>query len=178
MGLSPMGKVCCKCNKEKILTDFYKCTANKDGLQNKCKFCGKIDSSKQYKNNPKRNKELVLKWNKNNPKRRKEFDMGSSIKEGYGVYTLTHLPTQCYYVGEGLIRNRRHSHFHLLKKGINECKLLQKHYDKYPDVNCWEFQVIRKWDRVNKDKGKKIETKLIKWGLENVSNKILNKKLG
>ena len=98
------------------------------------------------------------------------------MSEGYGVYTLTHLPTQCYYVGEGKIYDRRTAHFSLLKRGLNDCGLLQEHYNKHPNIDDWEFKVIRQWGFYNKDEGRYFEDILIKEGFDKHSVKILNKK--
>ena len=91
------------------------------------------------------------------------------MSEGYGVYTLTHLHTQCYYVGEGKIYDRRINHFSQLKRGCNPYGLLQEHYDKHPNIDDWEFEVIKKWDNQNKVEGEKLEDKLIREGFSNNS---------
>ena len=155
-------KHCNTCNTSKPLSEFYKSKATKDGLQAKCKECVK-QHDKQYNQD---NKEDIT-----------EYQRQLNISEGYGVYTLTHLPTQCYYVGEGQIYDRRNNHFNKLQRGVNPHGFIQEHYNKHPNIDDWEFKVIKKWDEVNKDIGKKVENKLIKWGFENVPNKILNKHL-
>lgn len=44
-------KHCTKCGKDKLLTDFYKDTAKKDGLRNECKVCkNKADKIYREKN--------------------------------------------------------------------------------------------------------------------------------
>jgi hypothetical protein len=43
-----MKKVCFKCEKEKLLTDFYAHPRMGDGRLNKCKECTKSDVSKNY----------------------------------------------------------------------------------------------------------------------------------
>ena len=158
-------KHCNTCNTSKPLSEFYKSKATKDGLQAKCKECVK-QHDKQYNQD---NKEDIT-----------EYQRQLNISEGYGVYTLTHLPTQYYYVGEGQLYIRRIKHFSLLKRGKNKYGLLQEHYDKHPNKDDWEFEVIRKWDldtEENKKKATEMEVKLIKWGFENVPNEILNKTL-
>ena len=152
-------KECTTCNISKPLVEFSKNKSNKDGLEYKCKDCVK-QYSKQYNQD---NKESISKVIRE-----------LSMSEGYGVYTLTHLPTQCYYVGEGQIHNRRINHFSKLKRGVNNYGSLQEHFNKHPNIEDWEFQVIRKWDEINKDEGIKVEAKLIKWGLENIPKKLLN----
>ena len=46
-------KKCFKCNKEKLLTGFYKHKQMADGHLNKCKSCAKKDSKKREKENRK-----------------------------------------------------------------------------------------------------------------------------
>ena len=163
-------KYCNPCNTNKSLSEFSKNKSNKDGLQTRCKEC-----IKQHRQD---NKESIGEYQKQYSQDNKEYKSVAikelHMSEGYGVYTLTHLPTQCYYVGEGQIHNRRSNHFSTLKKGENKCGLLQEHYNKHPNIDEWEFEVIRKWDKPTKSEGKKIENKLIKWGFENVPNKMLN----
>ena len=163
-------KHCNPCNTSKSISEFSKSKTTKDGLQTRCKDC-----NKQYRQD---NKESILEYqnqyDQDNKEDLLEYQRQLARSEGYGVYTLTHLPTQCYYVGEGQIFKRRTDHFSKLKKGENKCGLLQEHYNKHPNKDDWEFEAIRKWDEINKDEGIKVEAKLIKWGLENVPNKILN----
>lgn len=54
-------KICSKCKKEKLTTEFPKCSRNKDGLDTHCKECRNA-VNKNYRNN---NKE----WFKNNRKK-------------------------------------------------------------------------------------------------------------
>jgi hypothetical protein len=44
-------KLCCKCNQEKPIGDFYKKSASKDGLQSCCKICTKIHNLEFHKKN-------------------------------------------------------------------------------------------------------------------------------
>ncbi len=44
-------KECAKCKELKLLTDFYKNKANKDGLGSYCKLCGNMKSLEWAKNN-------------------------------------------------------------------------------------------------------------------------------
>ena len=43
-------KICSKCKKQKLYTDFYKCAANKLGLTVYCKLCETNDSQEQFRN--------------------------------------------------------------------------------------------------------------------------------
>ena len=181
-------KHCHKCNTSKPLSDWNKSKATKDGLQTKCKECEKQLNKQYYQDNKEAideytkqyyqdNKESLAQYRLNNRESINEKNLKLHMREGYGVYTLTHLPTQCYYVGEGQIYDRRNNHFNKLQRGVNPHGFIQEHYNKHPNIDDWEFKVIKKWDEVNKDIGKKVENKLIKWGFENVPNKILNKHL-
>tara|TARA_R110000737_G_C14325001_1_gene440397 strand:- start:49 stop:597 length:549 start_codon:yes stop_codon:yes gene_type:complete len=181
-------KHCHKCNISKPLSEFYKDKTMKDGLQNKCKECEKQyyqdnkESRLEYQNQyTQDNKEAIDKYNnqyrEDNKEAITEYQRQLEMSEGYGVYTLTHLPTQCYYVGEGKIYDRRTAHFSLLKRGKNKYGLLQEHYNKHPNIDDWEFKVIRKWDEINKEAGLEVENKLIKWGFDNAPKEILNKTL-
>lgn len=41
-------KICYKCKIDKLISSFYKCKLNKDGLQNLCKACKKIETGKYH----------------------------------------------------------------------------------------------------------------------------------
>ena len=99
------------------------------------------------------------------------------MSEGYGVYTLTHLPTQCYYIGEGKIHNRRAVHFSTLKRGVNECGFLQEHYNKHPNIDEWQFEVIYKFDDYDKETGRELEAFIIEESREKYPTQILNKQV-
>ena len=62
-------KTCSKCSIEKPLTEFSKCKANKDGLQNKCKLCITL----HYQNNKETYKSNIQKWNLENPTYQKDY---------------------------------------------------------------------------------------------------------
>ncbi len=147
-----------------------------DGRNYKCSNCCRRRVAQYYVDNTEERKMKAKETHANNP-HRAENDKKLRMSEGYGVYLLIHIPTQKYYVGEGMIWERKSSHLRDLEKGKNTYGKLQEHYDKDPCISDWEYRVIRKWDEVNKDEGKKIETKLIKWGFDNVPKEILNKTL-
>tara|TARA_R110001606_G_C15064969_1_gene615261 strand:- start:47 stop:544 length:498 start_codon:yes stop_codon:yes gene_type:complete len=164
-------KRCIKCNIEKTLTEFNKNKTNKDGLQYMCNKCWK-----EYR---KKRSGITKTYQKNRRILKKklveEEDRLKQTKEGYGVYTLTHLPTQTYYVGEGWIHNRRHTHFSKLESNTSTSTNLQLYFNQYPNVDDWEFKVIKKWDFYNKEEGKGLETDLIIEGRNN--NSVLNMRL-
>ena len=58
-------KICNKCNKKCLLSNFHKSSITKDGLQHSCKECQKSQSRKSYQKYHKRKKPLSRKeWNK------------------------------------------------------------------------------------------------------------------
>ena len=45
-------KRCCKCKESFLLSKFYKCTRNNDGLQDICKTCNNKRNRQRYADNP------------------------------------------------------------------------------------------------------------------------------
>ena len=189
-----MEKLCNACNTSKSLSEFSKSKAKKDGLQYKCKECIKQhnkdnkEALAQYRED---NKESIYEYNKQYREDNKEFFVGyyqdnkdfkleyqlkQNISEGYGVYTLTHLPTQYFYIGEGQIHSRRIKHFSMLKRGCNPYGLLQEHYNKHPNIDEWQFEVIYKFDDYDKEAGLELEAFIIEESREKYPTQILNKK--
>ena len=156
-----MKKVCNTCNINKPLSEFYKDKASKDELTYRCKECVKTYDAK-YK---KENKESIY-----------EHNLKQHMSEGYGVYKTTHIPTQHFYIGEGQIYNRRQHHFSMLKKGANDYGLLQEHYNKHPNIDEWQFEVIYKFDDYDKETGRELEAFIIEESREKYPTQILNKK--
>ena len=168
-------KQCNTCNINKPLVEFQKNNSTKDGLRYKCRECNK-QYRKQYNQD---NKESITQYNNQHYQDNKEFkleyQLELNISKGYGVYTLTHLPTQYFYIGEGKIYSRRHKHFSLLKKGDNPYGLLQEHYNKHPNIDEWQFEVIYKFDDYDKETGKELEAFIIEESREKYPTQILNK---
>ncbi len=162
-------KKCNECKEYKSLDAFNNSKKEKDGKQYKCKAC---------------TKKLSPKWNKlydeRNPNKRVEgnkyYNEYFKMVEGYGVYMLIHIPTQKYYIGEGQLYDRRNNHIAKLKNGKHKSPNVQNHYNEDPCVEDWEFRVIKKWDTHNKKEGRKLESKLINWGFDNVPKEILNER--
>lgn len=69
-------KICKKCKKEKSLSDFYKDSSKKDGLQNKCKECCK----KYYQSHKKQHKKTMANWRKMNPVAIKKHQLTTRYK--------------------------------------------------------------------------------------------------
>ena len=154
-------KKCYKCNVEKPLSEFNKDKHYKDNLHHRCRECTYEYNRKNYLTNNQKKKVRIL-----------------QKSEGYGVYMIIHKPTQCYYIGEGWLYDRKITHFSKLRRGKSDYGSLQRFFNKHPNIENFQFEVIRKWGNQNKVEGKKIEDKIIKWGFENVPNKILNKNVG
>ena len=185
-------KKCYKCSKNKDLTEFYKDKSRWDGKKPLCKECSTIDIlqyNKTHKEEQKiydlmyniKNKELKRqKWKinyQNNKEVLKKLSYKKNKCKGYGVYMLFHKPTQYYYIGEGWLYVRRMGHFSTLKRGVNGWGHIQKIYNKYPNVDEWEFKVLKKWEHMNKDEGLYFERLLINEGIRNNPKKLLNKNI-
>jgi hypothetical protein len=161
MYIVDVGKICIQCNDNKLLSEFSKLKNSIDGLQYTCKSCQHIQQKEWYQKNK-------LKHDLNNQKERRS--------EGYGVYILTHIPTQTYYIGEGWIHNRRKGNFSQLKKGRSSCGGLQRFFNNHPNIDEWEFKVIKKWKNKT-PKGRELESNLITKGKINNPELILNIKI-
>jgi len=62
-------KICTKCHKEKLITEFSKDKRNKDGLGGRCKKCLAEKNKKWRKINPGKVKANHKKWYENNPEK-------------------------------------------------------------------------------------------------------------
>lgn len=62
-------KVCCFCRKKRLLTNFNKRSAAKDGLQSSCKFCARERALIWAIKNKKRHAERSRRWEYHNPER-------------------------------------------------------------------------------------------------------------
>lgn len=80
-----MNKFCNKCKTEKSLDEFYKCTAAKDGLSNRCAECDK-NIRKQTRLKYKNAKKIIPQTKKcctcKNKKNSLEFSKNSNTKDG------------------------------------------------------------------------------------------------
>ena len=158
-------KRCCSCKENKSLSMFYKDKTTHDGLCGKCKDCAKISTRKWQKENPKKARLIEL---KTRDRQNKKF--------GYGVYIFSHIPTKKYYIGEGWLFDRKKNHISKLKTNTSTMAGLQTYFNQYPNINEWDFSVIKKWKTPN-PQGKTLEKKLIQEGFDNNPSLVLNKKL-
>jgi len=66
------GKICKKCNTEKSLSDFHKCSRNKSGVQSKCKNCASKLAKERYMENTEKVLLINARWrNKHRDRHRK-----------------------------------------------------------------------------------------------------------
>jgi len=93
-----MKKCCTKCNVKKLLIEFSKCKAAKDGLQWKCKEC----MSQYAKQNPitdlKKRNDYVKKWQKDNLSKIVKNNKKWATKKS-GIYEWYENDI-CLYVGQ------------------------------------------------------------------------------
>lgn len=62
-------KICTKCAEEKPLTEFYRHSQKKDGLNPSCKICQRADVAASYRRNPEPAKARAKKWEAENKER-------------------------------------------------------------------------------------------------------------
>ena len=110
-----------------------------------------------------KNKNKIYQQNRRIEKKElvREEDRRSQQKEGYGVYGIIHHPTKSIYIGEGWIHNRKYSHFSKLKGDYHTSPKLQSLFNKYPNIDEWEWKIIKKWDYKNQKEGRELENSLI-----------------
>jgi len=148
-----MLKLCKKCENYHPITNFSKKTKNKDGLQDYCKSCNKIDNHKfrilkpDYKQewdtkNPGVQSKIFRNWCKNNAEKLKEIQQRHINSWGAGVYEIKNIVTGERYIGASKkLRIRYTEHFTGNEKISN--KNLQasiKHYGK----NLFQFKILEK----------------------------------
>ena len=63
-------KTCTKCNKTKALTEFYKDSSKRDGLNSRCKVCHNAAIKKWQQNNPEKRRASLRKHYQNNREKR------------------------------------------------------------------------------------------------------------
>jgi 5-methylcytosine-specific restriction endonuclease McrA len=78
-------KVCSKCKKEKLLKQFGKEKAQKDGLKTACKVCRNIQGAEWRS----RNKEHAKNWREDNAKYVKEYYSRADVKNRKNEYCKT-----------------------------------------------------------------------------------------
>ena len=66
-------KTCNKCKEEKPISEFRKCTRNKDGLFRWCSVCQDIRNKFLYEKNREKRKKQVTEWNKQNKEKLNQY---------------------------------------------------------------------------------------------------------
>jgi hypothetical protein len=127
-------KQCIKCRESKETTQFSKCSARKDGLQNNCKSCNKQDNLK-FRNeiNPQHHAE----WQRNNPDRLTELvQKYRKADKGGQIYSIKN-PDGEVYIGMTeahlAVRTLEHrQHFKRARKGkMFSLPLLHQSFEKF-----------------------------------------------
>jgi hypothetical protein len=91
-------KLCDRCEIVKALTAFSKRKASKDGLQNYCKECNKVNNTQYRKDNP----NFFMEWynrNEDNRIKAKFNNSKSHARWGGGVYLVINKPEEKMYIG-------------------------------------------------------------------------------
>ena len=80
-------KICTRCKKEKILSEFYKNKGYKDGLYSECKDCHHERGKKWRSNEQNRLKALEVskQWYLKNPERHRVASLKSHLKKKYNM---------------------------------------------------------------------------------------------
>lgn len=161
-----MAKQCRECGITKEVSNFSKCTANKDGLQNKCKSCNKKDNQKfREEIQP----DYQLGWYKKN--RKKWSDYTLDYKRAINTPTVYGIlnPDGEMYVGSTLarpkIRFMQHRiHYRQMLKGVKYQSSLPKlhaSFDKY-GVNAHTMVILGQFEGIDRKLLNMIEVTFIK----------------
>jgi hypothetical protein len=162
-------KICPKCNQEKSLDSFAKCSTRKDGLQLQCKTC-KIQQNREkgytkkhyidnpdkkllrdnraktfYSRNPGSIKKAIKKYRKNNPNKIKEISEKYTQLIPPGVYAIKCLINGKMYIGESQYPiKRRAAHLSIAKSDktlTSTNDWLQEDIQKY-GKKCFVFGIV------------------------------------
>jgi hypothetical protein len=137
-------KRCTKCGKQKETTQFSKSAARKDGLQDNCKACNKVDNLK-FRNEI--NPEHHANWQRKNPKRLTELvQKYRKADKGGKIYSIKN-PIGEVYIGmtEALLPVRKLEHVQHYKRGKKGKRtvlpLLHASFDKY-GIENHKFEIV------------------------------------
>ena len=166
-------KTCNRCGKMKDLSQYSKCSKHKDGKQNRCKECNKVDNKIFRETKP----EYALDWFYNNKDRWAEYMADYQGSNDINkLYTITN-PIGEVYVG--LSRRKKigyrfneHKKSYRLNKEKNRLPLLWNSFDKY-GVETHTFELITDF-KGEKELGLKVEGEMIQHykGLNRSLNKL------
>tara|TARA_R110001632_G_scaffold232527_1_gene373531 strand:- start:441 stop:974 length:534 start_codon:yes stop_codon:yes gene_type:complete len=129
-------KCCGKCKADKPLIEFYKDKKSRDGRQNRCKLCNKVNNKQYNIDNPNYQKQYHLdnpeykkQWNEDNPKYDKNHK--SSEPTVYGLYD----GDTCLYIGQSIqLTGRWAKHKTLIKNPDTVSKHHSNHVDLYNNI--------------------------------------------
>ena len=148
-------KVCTGCNKSLAINQFAKRSASPDGLQHKCKICNKSDNAKFREEKP----EYINNWRVGKTDVLVAINRKYQSKWGSGVYKITNLLTNQFYIGSTKALLRRHNeHMEQFSSKNNSNKPLLRDILIYGRDN-FVFEIIKKCPI---KEARELEAKLIK----------------
>ena len=153
-------KTCYNCGKSKETTQFSKRSASKDGLQDKCKECNKIDN---YKFRTEINPEHHAVWQKNNLKRVCEIVKKHRKADKPGKIYFIKNPNGEFYIGmtEAHLRVRWNEHvtqYKLAKKkGKSTLPNLHESFNKY-GIENHEVGIVVEFEEIDRKDLKSYES--------------------
>ena len=156
-------KHCNECGRVKETTQFSKCKATKDGLQNKCKQCNSKDN---FKFRTEINPQHHAKWQNDNWDRFMGYLRKYRKADKTGIIYAIINPEGFSYVGMSemylkvrLIEHRKH--YRQFKQGKRESlPLLHKSVDKY-GWNKHSYKILAEFEDIDREQLKYIEKTFI-----------------
>lgn len=158
-------KKCYCCGKSKETNQFSKRSASKDGLQDKCKACNKIDNLKfRTEINPSHHAD----WQRNNPERLCEIVKNYRKADKNSIIYSIRNPKGETYIGMTQmyfsVRKLEHiSKYNKILKGkeVATLPLLHKSFDKW-GIDNHSFEVIADFGKIDRKQLRFIESTFIK----------------
>lgn len=157
-------KECKKCGKVKDYSQFSKKTKSKDGLQDRCKACNKVDNDYfRFELNPEHHAE----WQRKNPQRLVEIVAKHRRADKAGVVYALIAPDGYVYVGE----TKTHLNVRIMEHRVKyrrflEGKVTSLHPLLFESFNKYGFEnhkleILYKNETISKKELKEIEKKYI-----------------
>ena len=155
-------KNCNQCNKSKPLTDFYKMSVSKDGLQPKCKQCCKVVNKNFRETKP----EYQIEWQRINHTKWAKYvsdwtrENAKADDSRSAIYVIEN-PNKQYYVGstQTSFSQRKCAHKAQYQSKIRRIPLLHNSFDKHGyDNHKW---TILDMSGVDRDTLRTIEYQMI-----------------
>jgi len=156
-------KECSKCLETKELSEFSKCTSNKDGLQYKCRECNKKDNHKfRTEINPEHHHE----WQSNHrPRVRAFIKKYRRADKGGMIYSIKN-PAGEMYIGmtEMYLTVRKLYHFTHYNRALvgkrNRLPLLHDSFDKW-GIKNHKFDIVVQFEDMDRKQLEMIESSFI-----------------